>query len=1034
MIGRKVVARSAVELGLGEIASSPDAKQFVQVDFYVGPVNKVSRRFPKQVLVPALIPAQTRCYFANSSATHLGRVLGVADGAAERAYAVHFPNGTERVLKETEFHVRSHLSGSDPVDTLAALAHESPYLFDRRNRWLREYFKQESATRGLIGLVSSKIELFPHQVEVVRRVLSDPTVRFLLADEVGLGKTIEAGAILRQLSLDAPDLKIEVFVPRPLVQQWTKELEDRFGILEAEVHEHEELKIQPATSAGVIVIDEAHRIVDDEFYRAVRARTHPKQTKHLLLLSATPVLHHEKQLLALLELLDPDQFRLEDLDSFCRQLEGRKDLGRTLLALSRTSQPAFILRHVRRCAELLPDDPVVTRIAAECAAAPKDTDRVSSLSSSLRIHLTESYRLHRRLLRTRRAVLLEEGDLQQRRVEQPPVADSAGTAFRDLWLALDEWRSQASAFAHEKGPETHKRLVREYLELAALVAARPGALPDAVKRRQPRFPAEAIALEQLAVHARRIPKDTRLRSLSEVLRKLDTGRWVGFLTDTKAVAETAQSLAKLWGGKIFTLTADHDPEECAETLDAFLSSSRALLLADHTAEEGLNLQSADGVFQLDLPFAPMRVEQRLGRLDRLDRVKLIRCFSFLSTTDSAVAFDAAWYEVLSKGLGVFRASVADLQFLVEKEVTRLSRLAFDGGPQALVAESAAIAARLDAEREAAAEQDILDGLYVGDLRKSAVWESIEEADQDEVEFGNALVDYCEDCLRLKAWKKDGGARAGVAIQFQRHKNEQDPLIPAEMLTALGMAATTPGTANRSLAAKRIDLELFRPGQVLVDEVRKIAEWDERGQAFAMWRKAPAFQEPRLVFRVTVRSQVRLQAVEERLEKMNWDPISRESLYRLLLSWVPTQETEVLLNSDGTGATEDVAHLCSLPYRNTSDINLGGKRAPTLTKLTGEAAWGTLCREMAQLARDAVHQSGRYQQQLMEGRRLAAEHFEMVLSRLRARAVRSGTTEPGPELQNQQTLRELVFGVLEHPSHEVDTIGVYVLSREPVCQR
>lgn len=79
------------------------------------------------------------------------------------------------------------------------------------------------------GLISSLIELEEHQAEVVKRVLQDPVQRYLLADEVGLGKMIEAGVLIGQYTLDAPaDHRVLVVAPPPLVMQWRRELRRRF--------------------------------------------------------------------------------------------------------------------------------------------------------------------------------------------------------------------------------------------------------------------------------------------------------------------------------------------------------------------------------------------------------------------------------------------------------------------------------------------------------------------------------------------------------------------------------------------------------------------------------------------------------------------------------------------------------------------------------------------------------------------------------------------------------------------------------------
>src|SRR5262249_30750112 len=106
------------------------------------------------------------------------------DKGATRAYRVQFPNQDIRTLLETEFHVRSNRPTEDPLDTLIDLAHETPFFFENRSAWIRETVRQVRLSRGMTGLLSARIDLFPHQVEVVRRVLQDPQIRYLLADEV----------------------------------------------------------------------------------------------------------------------------------------------------------------------------------------------------------------------------------------------------------------------------------------------------------------------------------------------------------------------------------------------------------------------------------------------------------------------------------------------------------------------------------------------------------------------------------------------------------------------------------------------------------------------------------------------------------------------------------------------------------------------------------------------------------------------------------------------------------------------------------
>ena len=202
---------------------------------------------------------------------------------------------------------------TDPVDFLANFVTETPQYAEARSGFMRNYLYQRGAAFGISALLSSSIELEPHQVDVVRRVLTDHTQRYLLADEVGLGKTIEAGVVIRQIVLD--DMRghrVVVLAPKELVQQWREELIDRFGLrdfLDDSVfvlpqEASNELE-QVCRELTLLVIDEAHHITapnsnkaEHHLYELVREIAH--QTPKLLLLSATPILRNEGGFLRML--------------------------------------------------------------------------------------------------------------------------------------------------------------------------------------------------------------------------------------------------------------------------------------------------------------------------------------------------------------------------------------------------------------------------------------------------------------------------------------------------------------------------------------------------------------------------------------------------------------------------------------------------------------------------------------------------------------------------------------------------------------
>ena len=104
----------------------------------------------------------------------------------------------------------------------------------------------------------------PHQVAAVRRVLSDPIQRYLLADEVGLGKTIEAGLIIRQHLIDNPETEVLIATPSALCGQWQQELAEKLRLDQFgepfECCSHADIA-RVTRTPDVLVVDEAHHLV-----------------------------------------------------------------------------------------------------------------------------------------------------------------------------------------------------------------------------------------------------------------------------------------------------------------------------------------------------------------------------------------------------------------------------------------------------------------------------------------------------------------------------------------------------------------------------------------------------------------------------------------------------------------------------------------------------------------------------------------------------------------------------------------------------
>ncbi len=244
----------------------------------------------------------------------------------------------------------------DPLAELGDKRTGDGQSFGARADFQRYYWELAGFCHGLSGAMSAAVNLHPHQIGVARRVLSDPVQRYLLADEVGLGKTIEAGFVIRQRLIDAPaignprsgspriGLAMEAGAGKQVCTQ-----RSLHGAVEIASFD-EERSLRRVLTPDLVVIDEAHRIAAgfssqvgelSQRYEAVRELAH--QVPRLLLLSATPALHHEEDLLAMLHLLDPDTYQLEDLEAFQARVGDREQIGELFLAI-RPGAPEFLIK------------------------------------------------------------------------------------------------------------------------------------------------------------------------------------------------------------------------------------------------------------------------------------------------------------------------------------------------------------------------------------------------------------------------------------------------------------------------------------------------------------------------------------------------------------------------------------------------------------------------------------------------------------------------------------------------------------------
>ncbi|MCR9103969.1 MAG: RNA polymerase-associated protein RapA [Gammaproteobacteria bacterium] len=562
---------------------------------------------------------------------------------------------------------------------------------------------QRSPARGLLG---SRTNLLPHQIYIANEVGSRHAPRVLLADEVGLGKTIEAGMIIQQQLLTGRAARVLVIVPPTLLHQWLVEMLRRFNlhfalfdaervdaVADENPFEAEQLVLcsldlfdeRPDLMASVLAahwdiaaIDEAHHLQWSEaasgaHYRLVEQLS--RQAAGLLLLTATPEQVGLDSHFARLRLLDPSRFH--DLEAF-REEESRYRQWSDLVDQLSRGEPV----------SGLPDDLDPTlppQVLIEQILDRHGTGRVLFRNTRAAIAGFPNRVLHSDPLATPDAYSHATLSLEETLYPELPYTD-------DSWLAFDprvQWLV-----------DTLKTL----RPAKALVIC---AHADT-----------AVALE----HHLHLRAGIRSAAFYEGLSIIERDRAAAYFADEVAGAQT--------------------------------------LVCSEIGSEGRNFQFAHHLILFDLPMNPDLLEQRIGRLDRIGQQQDVNIHvPYLQHTAQERLFQ--WYDA---GLDVFRTSCSAGHMILETFRDRLhcELLAPSGDFASLLADTAALTARTREELSAGRDK-LLERNSCKPEIAAQVIEQIEQAQSTD-----ALPEYLENLCDIFGVEQDFHSEHSLILRPGEH--------------------------------------------------------------------------------------------------------------------------------------------------------------------------------------------------------------------------------------------------------------------------
>lgn len=541
-----------------------------------------------------------------------------------------------------------------------------------------------SATDGhvLLAPMESNVIPLPHQIHALSRAISGDRVRYLLADEVGLGKTIEAGLVMRELKLRGLVRRILVVSPKGIATQWVAEMQTHFneqfqlvlgddigtlqrlapgadqrnsawsmfdqvivsldsvkpmdkrrGWTAERVAEYNRSRFEDLITAGwdLVVVDEAHRLggSTDQVARYKLGKGLAEAAPYVLLLSATPHQGKTDAFHRLMNLLDDDAF--PDMDSVSRErvapyvirTEKRKAIdadGKPLFKPRRT-QMAPVAWESRHHLQQLLYEAVTDYVREGYNQALREKKRHIGFLMILMQRLVVSSTRAIRTTLERRLAALKEGEQQAslRLAELENGAD--GSENFDELYDMD-------------GQELLDELLKSHVSALQSEGSHVETLLDAAVRCEQAGPdAKAEALIEWVYELQAEENEPDLKVL--------------IFTEFVPTQQMLKEFLEARGISVVTLNGSMDMEERKQAQDAFRKSHRVLVSTD-AGGEGLNLQFAHVIINYDIPWNPMRLEQRIGRVDRIGQPKKVRAINFVF--EDSVEFRVR--EVLEQKLSV----------------------------------------------------------------------------------------------------------------------------------------------------------------------------------------------------------------------------------------------------------------------------------------------------------------------------------------------------------------------------------------------
>ncbi|MFK8011520.1 MAG: RNA polymerase-associated protein RapA [Marinicellaceae bacterium] len=630
--GQRFISQTEQELGLGQVLETNH--RMVKLDFNAANESRIYAKDNAPISrilfeVGDKIPARAG-WTLTIQAIELLNGLAIYQGINEKAEDV--------LLPETE--IADNIKLDRPSERMFSGHLDSNKWFNLRQLALSK--RNELNQNPLYGLLGSRTSLLKHQLYIAQAVAKRFAPRVLLADEVGLGKTIEAGLIIHQQLLKNRAKRVLIIVPESLTHQWMVEMLRRFNLsfnvyneelckgVEESSHyetpfESSQLAIVPlqyllqhqnraeqilVTQWDLLVVDEAHHLkwseeqVSEE-YKLIEALA--EKIKGTLLLTATPEQLGKKSHFARLRLLDKNRF--SNYEDFIAQENNYGSIVNTI--------------------DILRSDKAMTKTGAKNTAKQfKEEKDLENIQKLFEERFDEE----------------SKHEIKQELIEK--LLDRHGTGR----LLFRNTRAAIKGFPKRK---LHKyALENSYAEM----------VDQPIKLQ--------LTPELVDAFDNWTKIDSRVSWLAEKIFSLESKKILLITSNKKTVLDLAESLRVKQGihAAVFHEDLTLIERDKAAAWFADCEKGTQIMLCSEIGSEGRNFQFAQHVIFFDLPYNPDLLEQRIGRLDRIGQESTIHIHvPYMKNTATERLFK--WYH---KGLDLFAKTCPSAYAIFNQLQTQLS--------------------------------------------------------------------------------------------------------------------------------------------------------------------------------------------------------------------------------------------------------------------------------------------------------------------------------------------------------------------------